>query len=419
MQNIRRLARAAFILLLFSNASADAAEWVATWGAAPLPPAAQPSGGPSPPLNSFSGQTIRQVVRISAGGDRVRIRLTNEYGTQPLVIGAARISIVDADGNGDPASGKPVLFAGQGSVTIPAGSPYVSDAISLSVKPLSSVAISLYFPGDTGPCTCHAVGLQTAQVSGKGDFTAQTFVASATMQQRAFLSGVEVETSGSGKAIVVLGDSISDGVGSTLGKNRRWPDLLAERLVARDKRKAWGVVNMGISGNRVLSDGAGVSALARLDRDVLSVAGLEYVIVFEGVNDLGISYGKFESGPLAERFKAQRALSGVVTADMMIAGYRQIIRRAHAKGVKVFGATIAPYGGAMYYQPEGEAVRVEINKWIRTAGEFDAVLDFDSVLRDPGRPTEMAASLHAGDHLHGSDAGYEAVAKSIDLKLFR
>jgi len=413
------LAPAGLVLFLFHTASVVAAEWTATWGAAPLPPTVQPAGGPNPPFTSFSDQTIRQVVRISAGGDRVRIRFTNEYGAKPLTIGAARVSVVDAEGNGDPANGKQVLFAGETSVTIPAGSPYVSDAIQLPVKALSNLAISIYLSGDTGPCTCHAVGLQVAQISGPGDFTSTMFTPIGTTQQRAFISGVDIETPRAGKAIVVLGDSISDGVGSTPGRNRRWPDLLAERLVERDKRKAWGVVNMGISGNRVLSDGAGVSALARFDRDVLSVPGLAYVIVFEGVNDLGISYGKFESGPLAERFKAQRAQSGVVTAEMMIAGYRQIIRRAHAKNVKVFGATIAPYGGAMYYQPEGEAVRQEINKWIRSAGELDAVLDFDAVFRDASRPSEMAAALHAGDHLHGSDAGYEAVAKSIDLKLFR
>jgi lysophospholipase L1-like esterase len=416
MKNAYWLAPAGLVAFLLCTVPAEATDWTATWGAAPLPPAVAGLGPPQ--LSTFSDQTIRQVVRISAGGDRVRIRFTNEYGSKPLVIGAAHISVVDADGNGDPASGKPVLFAGETSVTIPAGSPYLSDAIQLPVKALSNLAISIYFPGDTGVCTCHAVGLQIAQVSEKGNFTGKAFTPSATMQQRAFLSGVDVETSSAGKAVVVLGDSISDGVGSTAGKNHRWPDLLAERLAARNK-KPWGVVNMGISGNRVLGDGAGVSALARFDRDVLSVPGLAYVIVFEGVNDLGISYGKFESGPFAEFFKTARAQSGVVTADMMIAGYRQIIRRAHAKGVKVFGATIAPYGGAMYYQPEGDAVRQDINKWIRTAGEFDAVLDFDQVFRDPAKPTEMAASLHAGDHLHGSDAGYEAVAKSIDLRLFK
>jgi lysophospholipase L1-like esterase len=403
-------------VLVTYAAQVDAANWVGTWGAAPLPPG--PPMGPVAPPSTFANQTIRQVVRISAGGDRVRIRFTNEYGTKPLVIGAARIAVVDANGGGAADGGKPVLFGGQTSVTIPAGAPLLSDPVDLPAKELSSLAVSLYLPEDTGGCTCHAVGLQTAQISETGDFTAKAFTPKATMQSRAFISGIEVESKTPAKAIVVLGDSISDGVGSTPDENRRWPDLLAERLAARRGRAGWGVVNMGISGNRVLGDGAGVSALARLDRDVLSVTGVEYLVVFEGVNDLGLAYGKFE-GPFAERFKAMQATAPKVTAESMIAGYRQIIQRAHAQGVKVIGATIAPYGGAMYYQPEGEAVRQAINQWIRTSGEFDAVFDFDAALRDSAKPSEMAAGLHSGDHLHGSDAGYEAMARSIDLAIFK
>jgi len=408
------LASVCLVVLFAHTARVEAADWVSTWGAAPLPPG--PPMGPAAAPSTFANQTIRQVVRISAGGERVRIRFTNEYGAKPLVIGAARVALVDANGNGSVEAGKPVLFGGKPTVTIPAGAPFLSDPIDLAAKALSSLAISIYLPEDTGACTCHAVGMQTAQVSDAGDFTAKTFTPKAMMQSRAFISGIDVESAVPAKTIVVLGDSISDGVGSTADKNRRWPDLLAERLAARDSRKGWGIVNMGISGNRVLGDGAGVSALARLDRDVLSVTGAAYVVVFEGVNDLGISYGKFE-GPMAERFKALQ--QSKVTAESMIAGYRQIIQRAHAKGVKVIGATIAPYGGAMYYQPEGEAVRQAINHWIRTGREFDAVFDFDAALRDPAKPTEMAAALHAGDHLHGSDAGYEAVAKSIDLAVFK
>ncbi|HEY1283371.1 MAG TPA: SGNH/GDSL hydrolase family protein, partial [Steroidobacteraceae bacterium] len=211
-----------------------------------------------------------------------------------------------------------------------------------------------------------------------------------------------------------LGDSISDGIGSTPNKNRRWPDLLAVRLAK--ERTPWGVANLGISGNRILEDGAGQSALARFDRDVLSMAGVTHLIIFEGVNDLGVSYGKFE-GPAARFFPADRGAKG--TSENMIAGYRQLIARAHAHGIKVLGATIAPYGGAMYYSPEGEAQRQAINQWIRTGKEFDGVLDFDAAFRDPADPTKMAEGKHMGDHLHGSDAGYEAVAQSIDLKLFK
>lgn len=411
----RSLAAACAALILAIPAAGFANAWIGTWGAAPEPP--RPAAGPFPATPSYDDQTIRQVVRIAAGGRRFRIRFTNEYGTKPLVIGAASLALADSKGDIVAESVRPLTFAGKRSVTIPAGAPYLSDPVELDAKALSNLSISLYVPQATGPCTCHGVGLQTAEVSGPGDFTARPFTAKSTMQARAFISGVEVETSGPGKTIVALGDSITDGVGSSPNADRRWPDLLADRLIARKGRTEWGVVNMGISGNRVLNDGAGQSALARLDRDVLSVPGAAYVIVFEGVNDLGISYGHF-TGPRAAAFKRQ-ATGAHVTAEEMIAGYRQIIDRAHARGLKVIGATIAPYEGASYYSEEGEAVREKINQWIRTGGAFDGVLDFDAALRDMADPKRIATPLQRGDHLHGSDAGYQAVARSIDLSLFR
>jgi len=402
-------------VLVACSTTAEHAGWIETWGAAPLPPS--PALGPLPATPSFNNQTIRQILRVSVGGDRLRIRFTNEYGSKPLRIGAARVALVDATGTVQPGSERPVLFNGAPSVVIPPASPYVSDAVNLPVKSLSSLSLSIYLPQDTGPCTCHAVGMQSGFVSGTGDFTDKTFTPAQTIQSRAFVSGIEVESAASAKTIVVLGDSISDGVGSTPNANHRWPDLLAERLAAAHELAGWGVVNMGISGNRVLNDGAGQSALARFDRDVLAVPGVAYVIVFEGVNDLGLSFGHFE-GPMAELFK-KLAPADQATAAAMIAGYRQLIARAHASGVKILGATIAPYGGAGYYSPEGEAQRAAINNWIRTGKEFDGVLDFDAVLRDPQDATRMAMPLQAGDHLHGSDAGYAALAKSIDLSLFK
>jgi len=411
----RWLAAAGAAVIFTVPAAGHAAEWIGTWGAAPEPP--RLAAGPFPATPSYHDQTIRQVVRIAAGGGRFRIRFTNEYGTKPLVIGAASLARADSKGDITAESIRPLTFAGKRSVTIPAGAPYLSDPVELDAKPLSNLSISLYVPQDTGPCTCHGVGVQKADVSGPGNFTDEPFMPKSTMQARAFISGVEVETSRPGKTIVAFGDSITDGVGSTVNADRRWPDVLADRLTARKGRTEWGVVNMGISGNRVLNDGAGQSALARLDRDVLSEPGAAYVIVFEGVNDLGISYGHF-SGPLAAAFKAQAA-GGHVTAEEMIAGYRQIIDRAHGRGLKVIGATIAPYEGAAYYSEEGEMVREAINRWIRTSGAFDGVVDFDAALRDPADPKRIATPLQRGDHLHGSDAGYEAMARSIDLALFR
>jgi lysophospholipase L1-like esterase len=398
---------------VLSNVSA-AAGWTASWGAAPLPPT--PATGPFPATPTFSDQTIRQTVRLSTGGSRIRIRFTNEYGTKPLLIGAAHVALADAKGAVAPGTDRALSFAGKPSALIPAGSPLLSDPVDLAAQSLAYVSISAYLPENTGPCTCHAVGLQTAYVSAAGNFVADEFVPDQTNSVRAFISGVAVYSTLPTRTVVVLGDSISDGVGSTPDSNRRWPDVLAERLAARHGRQAIGVVNMGISGNRLLNDGAGQSAMARFDRDVLSLPGVAYVIVFEGVNDLGISFGEFQ-GPMAGFFKSL-APQNKATAEAMIAGYRQLIDRAHGRGLKVFGATIAPYEGAAYYSPEGEAVRQQINSWIRIGGAFDAVLDFDAVLRDPVKPTQIAAPLQAGDHLHGSDLGYEALAKSVNLALF-
>lgn len=400
-----------FCLLL--PAQAQDVRWIGSWGASPLPPS--PAMGPFPATPAFNDQTIRQVFRLSAGGDALRVRFSNEYGTKPLEIGAARLVLLDADGKPRAGSERMVSFAGAEGAVIPAGAPLLSDPIELPVPDLAAVAVSLYLAGDTGPCTCHQVGMQDAQVSGPGDHTAAGFEPAGTLPARAFITGIEVRNPAAGGAIVAFGDSITDGVGSTPGANRRWPDLLAERLAARGGAR-FGVVNHGISGNRVLNSGAGESALARFDRDVLSVAGVTHVIVFEGVNDLGIGFGRFE-GPMRAMQDAMPP-SGPVTVQTMIAGYRQLIARAHARGVKIIGATIAPYEGAAYWTPEGETARQAINAWIRESGEFDAVLDFDAVLRDPAQPTRMEDGLHSGDFLHGSDAGYRALAESIDLSLF-
>jgi len=408
---IRRLVLPVLLALAAFAVQAQESKWVGSWGASPLPPS--PGAGPFPATPSFTDQTVRQIVRLSVGGQRVRLRLSNEYGTKPVTIGAARVALADGTDKLKTGSEHAVTFGGRPSATIPAGAPLLSDAIELNVGDLAPLSVSLYLQGETGPCTCHGVAMQDAYVA-RGDHTQGTFAPEQTIQMRAFLSGVEV-LAARGGAIVVFGDSISDGVGSTANANRRWPDLLAERLSARSGGTRFGVVNHGISGNQVLANGAGQSALARFDRDVLSVPGLTHVIVFEGVNDLGLGYGRLE-GPLASIMPPPAIKP---TRDAMIAGYRQLIARAHAKGVKIYGATIAPYEGAAYYSAEGNTVRQAINDWIRTSKEFDAVLDFDAAFRDPAKPTQMKDTFQAGDHLHGSDAGYRAVADSIDLALFR
>jgi lysophospholipase L1-like esterase len=395
------------VVLLAVGTSVHAAEWIQSWGTAPLPPSA--AVGPFAATPSFSNQTLRETVRVSAGGGRIRIRFTNEYGTRPLAIGAARVALLDEKGAVQSGTQKLVKFSGVAMVTIPPGTPLLSDPIDLSVKPLGSLSISIFLPQDTGPCTCHQPSLQTMQVSDTGDLSDQPFTPKQSLQTWAFISGVMVETGRSTHAVVVLGDSISDGIGSTVDANHRWPDLLAARLEAT--RHPWGVVNMGISGNQILADGAGQSALSRFDRDVLSVPGVKAVILFEGVNDLGIGYGKMPFKTAAAGAPAPKP-----TADSLIAGLRQLIVRAHLRDLKVIGATITPYEGAAYYSPDGEAVRQDINRWIRSTREFDGVIDFDALMRDPAKPTQIKEGFTV-DHLHGSDAGYAAMAAAIDLGL--
>lgn len=415
-----------------ANEALSVQKWVATWGAAPAPPviinlpppattpaapgAAPPAIRPPPGLEPvvLNNETVRNVVRISAGGQRIRLRFTNEFGAKPLAIGAASVSLADAAGAIVPNTTRVVKFGGKTSTVIAQGAPLFSDAIDLPVKALGTLSISVFFPEDAGACTCHTMGLQQAYVSAPGDFTAAAeFQPARTISARPFISGVDVEVK-KGGAIVAIGDSITDGAGSSAGANRRWPDRLAERLVKARLNEAWGVVNAGMSGNRMMMEGIGPSALARFDRDVLAQSGVAYVIVVEGINDLGVAFGRRPPGGVGLPQSPQKP-----TADVLIHGYRQLIARAHARGVKVIGATIAPYQGANYWSEEGEAERQAVNKWIRTGGEFDGIIDFDAALRDPSSPLKIADGKHSGDHLHGSDAGYEAAANAINLRLFK
>ena len=385
--------------------AAGAAHWIGSWAASPAPPMAAPANNPTRGTPTFNNQTVAQVIRLSAGGQRLRIRLTNEYGTRALDIGGARVALVGADGAAVAGSDRPVTFSGSATASIPPGAPLVSDPIALPVKALDRLRISVYLPTDTGGCTCHMSGLEPVDVSPPGDFTQKAIPPGGPRPQyRAFLSEVDVETTAApAPVIVAFGDSITDGYQSTTGANRRWPDRLAERLVARFPGRAIGVNNAGIGGNRVISDGViaifGQSALSRFDRDVLSIPGATHVVVLEGVNDLG---GK--PSP---------------SADQLIAGYRQLIARAHAHGLKIIGATILPYGGAAYYAAGADAERGKINAWIRTSHEWDGVIDLDAAVRDPAKPERMKAELQSGDWLHPNDAGYRAMGDAVNLNLFR
>lgn len=342
------------------------------------------------------------VVRASIGGNRVRVQLSNAFGTAPLSIGSVHIARHEKDSAIAPASDRALLFDGKPSTTIPPGAVMLTDPVNLDIPALADLAVSVYVPGDSGPATNHSLGLHTTYISKEGDFTGAPEIADAARSQSWYwISSVDVLAPASDAAIVAFGDSITDGATSTPNTDRSWPSVLAERLIANPATAGIAVVNEGISGNRVLSDGAGVSALARFDRDVLTVPGVKWVTIMESINDIGMS-----SPP------------GSIAADSLIAGLHQLIERAHTHGIKVIGCTLTPYGGARYASESGEVVREAINNFIRTSGEFDAVFDFDKVTRDPANPKQILPAFNISDHLHPNDAGYKAMADSIDLSIF-
>lgn len=405
---MRTIGACAMLLSALSTpvAARPATRWAASWAASPAPPMASGPGLPAAALaKAFRNQTIVQTVRLSAGGTGLRVRLTNEYGSQPLKIGAARVALIDDRGVEIAGSSRVLTFSGNGGTVIPAGAPWLSDAVDLAIPDRARLRIALYFPDDTGLCTCHAAGGETGRVSPVGDFTDTPFDAESTITSRAFISEVDVGRATPRPVIVTFGDSITDGYLSTLDQDRRWPDRLAERLTADRSRRGFGVANAAISGNRILSDGAiplfGQSAIARFDRDVLSVPGVSTVILLIGINDIG------------------RGLDTPVSVDALIAGYRQMISRARARGVRVVAGTILPYEGAAYYRAQGNAVREAINRWILSSGEFDGTIDFDRAMRDPARPNRLRADLHSGDWLHPNDKGYRIMGDTVPLTVLQ
>lgn len=340
--------------------------------------------------------TLVQHVRLSCGGSRVRVRFTNEYGTTGLRIGAARV-------------GEHVLtFGGDASVYVPAGAPVISDPVDLVVPALTTLVVSAHLPERVADATGHNM------VAGPGWITRGDRTESEPLGSRVLLSGVDVLASEPATGIVAIGSSVTDGAGATNASGGGWPEQLAARFAAAGERPV-AVANQGISGNRVLNDGFGSSILARFDRDVLASAGVTHLVVLAGMNDIAYSIAPATVDP--EFAETMTTDTTVGTADLL-AAYRQIIARAHAHDVAVFGATLTPYGGSGAHTPAGEEARERVNDWIRTSGAFDAVLDFDAVWRDPRDPSRVASGMHFGDHVHGSDAGYRALADSIDLGLF-
>ncbi|WP_158885006.1 SGNH/GDSL hydrolase family protein [Amycolatopsis anabasis] len=380
---------------------AAATDWSGTWSASMM----QASGGfiPNWSREGFTNQTVRQVVRVSHGGAATRIRLSNHYGAAPLTVAGATVALSAGGASVRPDSLMPLTFGQSPSVVIPARGEVVSDAAPLRVEQLESVTVTTYFAQPTGPATFHADARATSYRA-TGDHRADpggTAFTETTLSWY-YLAGVEVTgVPAERDAVVAFGNSITDGTASTTDANNRYPDELAELLAAGGKARP--VLNAGISGNRVLNDCVGEKALTRFARDALGQPRVGTVVVLEGINDIGFSeIQNFPCSPNPE-----------VTAAELIAGHRELIRQARARGIKVIGATLLPYKGAFYYSERGERVRDEVNHWIRTSGEYDAVVDLDRALAAPGDPDRLAPAYDSGDRLHPSDAGYHAMAEQV------
>jgi lysophospholipase L1-like esterase len=387
----------------FAQGRSGGMHWVGIWT---TPAVAQGSGGTA--AVGFNNQTLRLIAHTTLGGQEVRVRLSNAFGTQPLAIGAAHIALRGEGAAIVPGSDRALTFGGAKTTTIWAGALAVSDPVKLDFPALADLAVSIYLPGNVPPTfqiTYHGGARQTNYISNPGDFTATAELpVSTTKQSWYFLTGLEVMAPEQVGAVVAFGDSITDANISTPDTNHRWPDELARRLVAA--HRPMGVLNEGTGGNRILHDGVGENGLHRFDRDVLAQTGVTHVIVILGINDI-----------------RNRNPEEAVTADDMIAGYKQMILRAHARGIKIYGGTLLPNENETFtvgaYTPEGEAKREAVNAWMRTSGAFDGVVDFEKALRDPSHPTSLLPKYDCGDHLHPSDLGYQIMGDTVDLALLK
>ena len=401
-------------LLFFAFASAATAEhWIVTWGASPAPQEASVEQMQKHKL-VFENQTVREIVHTSAAGKTFRVRLSNAFGKDPVEIGAAHLARRASGSSIAPGSDHALTFNGKPSVTIPPNAIVVSDAVALGLPASADAAISLFIPRHSIAGGVHYSAEQTSYIA-QGNVAANEALSDAqTFGAWAFLADLDAVAPASSATVIAFGDSITDGARSTRDANNRWPNLLAKALASRYGASHLGVLDAGIGGNRVLHDpqgnvGFGVSALARFDRDVLAQPSAKYLIVLEGINDLG---HPGSSAPASED----------VSAEDLIGGLKQLADRAHEHGMKVYGGTLTPFEGTVYpgyFSPEKEARRKAVNRWIRTGGAFDAVIDFEMAVQDPAHPDHISAAYDSGDHLHPNDAGYRKMAQAVDLKLFR
>lgn len=407
----------ATVLLFFSHcALAQRSTWIATWAASPEAADADPDEA----LLNLNNQTVRERVRVTLGGAQIRLRFSNEYSSAPVLLGAVSVGIARSTTGVVPGSLRRVTFGRTNTILIPPGAPALSDPIDLAVKNGSALAVSLYFPKRVTSVTWHSLALKRAVISTHGDHTEEVAIEGGKESDSSvFISQVLVPDQSSRRVIVAFGDSLVDGDKSTPETDHNWPSDLFRRLRETHDGSLFAVVNEGVAGNRLLSNGPiaslGVSGLARFERDALAVPGVTDIVLLEGTNDIGFPGAKIGDFPLA-------AATDAPTVNEVIDGYRQLIARSHARGIRIIGCTIMPTEGATiigYHSEPKERARQAINHWIRTSKQFDGVIDFDAVMRNPNHPSRLIPSLASEDHLHPNDDGYQRMANTIDLSLFR
>jgi lysophospholipase L1-like esterase len=397
------LAAALTCACALQSAHSPPGHWSTTWGASETLPAPDSLG--------YNNQTLRLIVHTTTGGNQVRIKLSNIFGSRPLNIGGASVGLRESGATVVAGSNRALTFGGRSSIVVPIGAYVLSDSVPLSILPQHDLAVSLFIAGDSGPVTMHPLALQTSFVSTPGDFVVPEDGGAfqTPIQNWPYLAAVEVSSTDNGRSIVAFGDSITDGYRSTSDANHRWPDYLSIRLAAAQRHIA--VVNEGIGGNRIWHDAIpgrlvfGPNGLSRFDREAIAVTGTSHIVVMLGINDIG------QAGPATHPEEQ-------VSAEDIIVGLKQFALRAHAHGIRIIGATLTPYRGAAYFDTQGEEKRERVNAWIRSAKEFDGIIDFDAAIRDPGMPTQIKPLYDSGDHLHPSDEGYKAMAGAISLTLF-
>ncbi len=383
------------------DSSESGQKWVPTWASA------QQTAAPSDlPSIKFNNVTVRQIVHVSAGGKRLRVRLSNLFGDAPVEISGATVALSDGGSSIKTSTSKQLKFGGKDGVTIPAGAVSASDPLDFKLPELANVAITIHVVNGPNLITSHPGSRTTSYLLAGNELSVADFKDPIKIDRWYFITGLEIKPKHDARAVAILGDSITDGRGTTTNGNDRWPDQLSKRLRADKKTKDIAVLNMGIGGNRLLRDGLGPSAVSRLERDVLQQAGVRWLIVLEGVNDIGT------------RLSAKKKGETWASAEDIIDGYKQIVARAHAQGIKVYGATITPFGGSFYAEPDTVEDRNKINNWILTSGAFDGVIDLAKATCDPARPDYLLAAYDSGDHLHLNPAGYAAMGEAVDLSLF-